>query len=218
MDGVLNHGPWRIRSVPLMLHVWNPNSELVKEDIKKVPVWVKLYNVPVVAYSLVGLKMITAKLGNTIMFDEHTSNMCLKSWGMNSYARVLVEISADNDFVESLVVAVPIPKTKEHRMVKIDIEFEYKPPRCSVCKLFDHVDKECHKKLIEINRRMSVDVGLGSNKRNSKVGNKVKVSGKPKFIYRPVAKPSNQDQASTSIPEDNSTLKVTNEIINEVTN
>ena len=54
MENVLNQGPWRIRSVPLILHVWNPNSDLSKEDIKKVPVWVKLYNVTVVAYSLVG--------------------------------------------------------------------------------------------------------------------------------------------------------------------
>ncbi|GKE35743.1 hypothetical protein Tco_1455065, partial [Tanacetum coccineum] len=75
-----------ILSVPLILNVWNPNSVLKKEDIKKVPVWVKMFNVHVVAY--------------------------LK--GMNSYARALVEISADNDFIEYLVVAVPVAKTKGH--------------------------------------------------------------------------------------------------------
>jgi hypothetical protein len=83
---------------------------------------------------------------------------------------------------------------------------------------------------------MSVDAGLGSNKRKSKVGNMVKVPGTPKLIYRPVSKPSTNDQASTSIPKDNSTptnkkvvnlacdkpndnsiLKVTNEVTNEET-
>ena len=146
MDNVLNFGSWRIRSVPLILKVWNPNSDLIRDEVKKVPVWVKLFNVPIVAYSKVGLDLITAKLGRILMLDEHTSNMCLKSWGMNSYARVLVEISAVNEFVKSLVVAIPIAKTKEHRFVTIDIEFEYTPPRCSMCKVFDHVDKECHKK------------------------------------------------------------------------
>ncbi|GKD62682.1 zinc knuckle CX2CX4HX4C containing protein [Tanacetum coccineum] len=63
MESVLEQGPWRIRSVPLILNVWNPNSDLKKEDIKKVLVWVKLFNVPVVAYSKVGLTLITAKLG-----------------------------------------------------------------------------------------------------------------------------------------------------------
>nr|GEU42203.1 hypothetical protein [Tanacetum cinerariifolium] len=63
MENVLKQGPWRIRSVPLILNVWNPNSVLKKEDIKKVHVWVKMFNVHVVAYLKVGLTLITAKLG-----------------------------------------------------------------------------------------------------------------------------------------------------------
>lgn len=98
-------------------------------------------------------------------------------------------------------------------MVKIDIEFEYKPPRCSLCKLFDYVDTECHKKLKEVNRKMNVDAVLGSTKRKSKGGNKVKVPGKPKLIYRPVSKPSTNDQASTSIPKENSTSTI-KEVVN----
>ncbi|GKD62683.1 hypothetical protein Tco_1300192 [Tanacetum coccineum] len=94
--------------------------------------------------------------------------MCLNSWGMNSYARALVEISADNEFVESLVVAVPIAKTKGHRLVSIDIEFEYKPPRCSACKIFDHVDKECHKKEKVEMGKSSMDADLVHGKHPSR--------------------------------------------------
>ncbi|GJT23468.1 retrotransposon protein, putative, ty1-copia subclass [Tanacetum coccineum] len=83
MENVLDQGPWRIRSVPLILNMWNPISELKREDIKKVPVWVKLFNVPIVAYSKVGLNLITVKL-----------------------ARVLVEISAEKELGSSIVVAV----------------------------------------------------------------------------------------------------------------
>ncbi|GJQ92637.1 zinc knuckle CX2CX4HX4C containing protein [Tanacetum coccineum] len=226
MESVLEQGPWRIRSVPLILNMWNPNSDLKKEDIKKVPVWVKLFNVPVVAYSKVGLTLITAKLGRLLMLDAHTSNMCLNSWGMNSYARALVEISADNEFVESLVVAVPIAKTKGHRLVSIDIEFEYKPPRCSACKIFDHVDKECHKKEKVEMGKSSMDVGLVHGKRNSKIESvdikkttkgthqgstsKYKAGfkfpkGKPILVYRPVAKP-NASLENASIQQDNSSL------------
>jgi hypothetical protein len=215
MDDVLNHGPWRIRSVPLILKVWSPSSDLKREEVKKVAVWVKMFNVPIVAYSKVGLDMIASKLGRLLMLDEHTSNMCLNSWGMNAYARMLVEISAENDFVNSLVVAVPIAKTKEHRLVTIDIEFEYKPPRCSVCKTFDHIDKECHNKVKEVNQKTGMVDGLEADKRKSKVANKVKVSGKPKMIYTPVSKPSYNNHATTSMPKENSVPKVTNEVTNE---
>ncbi|GJR37693.1 zinc knuckle CX2CX4HX4C containing protein [Tanacetum coccineum] len=100
MDSVMKNGPWRIRSIPLLLNVWNANSKQKKEDIKRVPVWVKMFNVPIVAYSEIGLSLITSKLGRPIMLDAHTSSMCLNLWGLSSFARVLVEISADNDFVE----------------------------------------------------------------------------------------------------------------------
>lgn len=66
-----------------------------------VPVWVKMHNVPIVAYLEIGLSLITTKLGRPIMLDAHTSNMCLNSWGLSSYARALVEISSEQALVES---------------------------------------------------------------------------------------------------------------------
>ncbi|GJW15907.1 putative reverse transcriptase domain-containing protein [Tanacetum coccineum] len=189
MENVLDQGPWRIRSVPLILNVWNPISELKREDIKKVPVWVKLFNVPVVAYSKVGLNLITAKLGRLIKFDAHTSNMCLNSWGMNSYARVLVEISAEKELVSSIVVAVFL----------IDI-------RIRGIRL-------CHKKEKGEIQNTNKEDGLGYDKRKSKGINQASKANntsrfrfskrKPKLIYRPVVKPTNT-MLSSSKPKDSS--------------
>jgi hypothetical protein len=51
-----------------------------------------------------------------------------------------------------------------------------------------------------------VDDGGGAATSKSKSVNKVRVSGKPKLIYRPVSNPSNNNQATTSIPRDPSPI------------
>ncbi|GJZ19411.1 sugar transport protein 13 [Tanacetum coccineum] len=110
MDKVLENGPWLIRTVPLILNVWSPNTDLKKAEVKKAPV-----------------------------------NMCLSSWGRSTYARALIEVSADKEILESLTIAIPVGKDKGHTLATIDIEYEWKPPRCSHCLIFDHITDKCPK-------------------------------------------------------------------------
>ncbi|GJW91474.1 zinc knuckle CX2CX4HX4C containing protein [Tanacetum coccineum] len=86
--------------------------------IKKVPMWVKLHHVPIVAYSEVGLSLITTQIGKPIRLDAFTSNMCLQSWGRNAYARALIEVSAEDAPKEELVIAIPLGKDKEEKCLK----------------------------------------------------------------------------------------------------
>nr|GEX37625.1 putative RNA-directed DNA polymerase, eukaryota, reverse transcriptase zinc-binding domain protein [Tanacetum cinerariifolium] len=51
-----------IRNNPLSLKKWHPDENLLKEDVSTVPVWVKLYGVPVTAFSKDGLSVIFTKL------------------------------------------------------------------------------------------------------------------------------------------------------------
>ncbi|GJS72434.1 zinc knuckle CX2CX4HX4C containing protein [Tanacetum coccineum] len=138
MDKVLEDGPWLIRTVPLILNVWSPNTDLKKAEVKKAPVWIKLHHVPIVAYSEIGLSLITTQLGKPIMLDSYTSNMCLCSWGKSTYARALIEVSAEKELLKSLVVAIPIDKDKGHTLATIDVEYEWNPLRCATCMIFDH--------------------------------------------------------------------------------
>ncbi|GKB22174.1 putative reverse transcriptase domain-containing protein, partial [Tanacetum coccineum] len=134
-----------IRRVPLILSEWSPNTILKKDEIKAAPVWVKMHHVPIVAYSEVGLSLITSQIGKPLMLDTYTSNMCLHSWGRSSYARALIEISALTELKESLVVAIPLANKEGHSLATIDIEYEWTPPRCDTCKIFDHVNEKCPK-------------------------------------------------------------------------
>ncbi|GJZ60777.1 zinc knuckle CX2CX4HX4C containing protein [Tanacetum coccineum] len=46
LEDLLENGPYMIRNVRIVLKKWSPDANLTKEDLSKVPVWVKLHNVP----------------------------------------------------------------------------------------------------------------------------------------------------------------------------
>nr|GFA47850.1 hypothetical protein [Tanacetum cinerariifolium] len=140
MEKVMESGPWLILGASLILNIWNQNTILKKDTIKFAPVWVKLHHVPIVSYSEIGLSLITTQLGKLIMLDSYTSNMCLSSWGRNTYARALVEFSTEEELKKSIIIAIPLSNGKGHSFANIDIEYEWDPPRCDTCKVFYHVN------------------------------------------------------------------------------
>nr|GEW92719.1 hypothetical protein [Tanacetum cinerariifolium] len=76
----------------------------MKEDVSNVSVWVKLHWVPVTAFSKDGLSAIATKLGTSLILGSYTSNMCIQSWGRLSYARALIEIRADAELKDTILV------------------------------------------------------------------------------------------------------------------
>ncbi|GKB23312.1 nucleotide-binding alpha-beta plait domain-containing protein [Tanacetum coccineum] len=58
MEQVLERGPWLIRYTLLILNKWTSSLPLWKDEVTKVPVWVKLHKVPLVSYSEDGLSLI----------------------------------------------------------------------------------------------------------------------------------------------------------------
>ncbi|GJR59310.1 zinc knuckle CX2CX4HX4C containing protein [Tanacetum coccineum] len=143
MVKVMEDGPWRIQLVPIILNVWRPNTLLQKDKVTHVSLWLKMHNVPIVAYSKVGLDLISAKVGRLMRLDAHTNFICLNSWGRSDYARALVEVSADKPLVDSVDIDIPREDGNGYTTANIRIEFEWQPPRCGTCKIFDHLDSVC---------------------------------------------------------------------------
>ncbi|GJW77357.1 hypothetical protein Tco_0139039 [Tanacetum coccineum] len=112
---------------------------------------VKLHNVPIVAYSKISQSLITTKLGRSIMLNAYMRTMCLKSWGRNTYARALIEVSSKKAIVDLLVVAIPFQNGSGHSMDAFDIKYEWQSPRCETCKIFDHKDEQCPKHAKDVN-------------------------------------------------------------------
>ena len=67
MEDVLENGPWMVRTVPIILNKWSSTARLTKENRKSVPVWVKMHDVPITAFTTDGLSVIATKVGNPLM-------------------------------------------------------------------------------------------------------------------------------------------------------
>nr|GEW66991.1 hypothetical protein [Tanacetum cinerariifolium]GEW80839.1 hypothetical protein [Tanacetum cinerariifolium] len=53
------------------------------------------------------LSVITTKLDTPLMLDLYTSDMCMHSWGRPSYARAMIELRADVELKDTIMVAMP---------------------------------------------------------------------------------------------------------------
>ncbi|GJT90135.1 hypothetical protein Tco_1078980 [Tanacetum coccineum] len=68
----------------------------------------------------------------------------------SSYARAMVELRADVELKDTLVVIVPKFVGKGYTMSTIRIEYEWTPTRCSTFKVFGHILDECPKKIVSV--------------------------------------------------------------------
>ncbi|XP_021979680.1 uncharacterized protein LOC110875789 [Helianthus annuus] len=209
MAKVLEGGPWLIRKVPLFLNVWSPSVSLKREGIKSVPVWVKLHNVPIATYTDDGLSLLASKLGVPKRLDGYTADMCTENWGRSSFARALIEITADKELKDQIVVAIPKLDDDGYITEIVDVEYEWKPQRCSLCCVFGHNDQVCGKNENKKAKHVVVDeVGFRMDKRKTARMGGVPMKQKQKFMYRP--KVSKADP-STSGTKDGHGIKKTSD-------
>lgn len=75
MDTMLANGSWLIRNMPFIMKKLSPDTNIMKENVCNVPVWVKLHDIPFTAFTEDSLSAIATKLGTPMMQDSYTSTM-----------------------------------------------------------------------------------------------------------------------------------------------
>ncbi|GJT08543.1 hypothetical protein Tco_0843005 [Tanacetum coccineum] len=136
--------------------------------------------------------------------------------GKKDYARALIKVSSLTPIKDSIVVAIPFPDGTGHSLETLDIEYEWTPPWCETCKIFDHVDEDCPKRVKVPTLALEEDDGFTkvSRKNVRKKQNAPKhVAGikltkpTPNIIYKAVAKQPNKDEGGglnqSSLPDPN---------------
>ncbi|GKC39608.1 copia protein, partial [Tanacetum coccineum] len=155
LDAMLENGPWFNRNNLLILKKWHPNENLLKEDVSTIPfsffvVGLILYSNSCTcntAFSDNGLSAISTKLGTPLMLDSYTANMYMQSWGRSSYARVMIELRANVELKDNIIVAMPKITREGHYTCNVRVEYEWKPPRCLSYKFIGHIHEECPKNI-----------------------------------------------------------------------
>nr|GEY26736.1 RNA-directed DNA polymerase, eukaryota, reverse transcriptase zinc-binding domain protein [Tanacetum cinerariifolium] len=94
MNRVVEQGPWLVKNKPLVVQKWDTDVGIEAVEPSKVPVWVKLYNVPLEAWFGEGLSAIASSIGKPIVMDSMTASMC--SNGMGRFDKVPVWVKLYN--------------------------------------------------------------------------------------------------------------------------
>ncbi|PWA70936.1 hypothetical protein CTI12_AA260310 [Artemisia annua] len=97
MEYVLNNGPWMVNNKPFVVQKWDINMNLDKTEPATLPVWIKLGNLPLEAWTTTGISALASRVGTPMIMDTVTASMCKMGVGRIGYARVLVEVSAEKD-------------------------------------------------------------------------------------------------------------------------
>ncbi|KAL9344232.1 hypothetical protein Peur_064663 [Populus x canadensis] len=130
MQAVLEKGPWMFGGKTIILQQWHPHFVFDKNKISKLPVWIRLHGLPFPLWSKNGLSLVASMVGRPLSCDEQTYN-CTRL----DYARVCVEADAALPFIHQFEIESSLSTDP----ILIQVEYEWKPPRCDKCNLFGHV-------------------------------------------------------------------------------
>ncbi|KAJ9566332.1 LOW QUALITY PROTEIN: hypothetical protein OSB04_002298 [Centaurea solstitialis] len=144
-DQVIEAGPLMIRGVPLFVSTWDPTLGLVKPEHTTCPLWVKLHNIPLVAFNMEGISRIAIALGVPKQVDACTASMCDNAWGRPGFAKVLVDIWAIGELKRELEVVIPSITGGKEVPVTIRVEYLWEPVQCTHCLVFGHKLSTCTK-------------------------------------------------------------------------
>ncbi|CAI9288726.1 unnamed protein product [Lactuca saligna] len=101
---VLEGGVWMIFDSALIIRRWTTGVSSVKDQHDKIPVWVKIYNVPLEYWNGTGLSHIAWEIGKPLDVDAHTAKMCQEHWGRPDFMRILIEMSAAKEWLKEVLI------------------------------------------------------------------------------------------------------------------
>ncbi|KAL0307681.1 UNVERIFIED_CONTAM: hypothetical protein Scaly_2975200 [Sesamum calycinum] len=136
MEEVLEGGPWLFLGQPIVLQKWEPGMVLRKLKHTEVPVWIKLGHLPVELWTTDGLSTVASGIGR-LLYPDAITRACTRL----DFDRVCVMLNVNSKLLKHIVIMMP----NEHGgelACKVDVEYEWLPPKCTSCTSFGHATKD----------------------------------------------------------------------------
>ncbi|GKC05519.1 putative receptor-like protein kinase [Tanacetum coccineum] len=209
MEKVIEQGPWIVNHKPLFVQKWDPSIGLSKKEETTIPLWAKMKNIPLEAWTKDGISALASSLGKPLRMDNITAQACVAGRGRAEFARVLVEFEVKKGFKEHIDIQY---KNKENVVIgtkKVDVEYQWKPDICSHCMVFGHNKKVC-KTLGNANEEKGNNVGNKDETRGPNIVDDGFVEVKNRKMgqlkrKKDVGKKDQNDNQSKKVEEDNTT-------------
>ncbi|KAL2225604.1 UNVERIFIED_CONTAM: hypothetical protein Sindi_2948700, partial [Sesamum indicum] len=137
MEDVIEGGPWLLQGQPIVLQKWEPGMAMRKLQHKHVPIWIKLRHLPMEYWTTDGLCMVASGVGKPLYPDAIT-RACTRL----DFARVCVMIDVAQTLRNHIIFMTPDENGGE-TACKVDVEYEWLPPKCINCMTLGHMTKYC---------------------------------------------------------------------------
>ncbi|KAL0439834.1 UNVERIFIED_CONTAM: hypothetical protein Slati_2466400 [Sesamum latifolium] len=137
MEEVIEGGPWMFQGQPIVLQKWEPGMVLWKLKHTQVPVWIKLTHLPVELWTTDGLSTVAGGIGKSLYPDAITC-ACTRL----DFARVCIMLDISSTLPNHIVIMVPKEDGSESAC-KVDVEYEWLPPKCTTCMSLGHATWLC---------------------------------------------------------------------------
>ncbi|PWA91582.1 hypothetical protein CTI12_AA007890 [Artemisia annua] len=125
---------------------WSPDMNMQKVEPSKMPVWVKMVDIPLEAWSVEGISALASSIGMPFLMDTVTAAMCHKGMGNLGYARVLVEIPAEKGLKKSIEIQYRDKNQCVKGTKSVQVVYDWIPHVCEHCKVFGHSYLRCSKR------------------------------------------------------------------------
>ncbi|XP_019246318.1 PREDICTED: uncharacterized protein LOC109225967 [Nicotiana attenuata] len=120
---------------PVIIKPWTPDVDTRKELFSTVPIWIRLPGLDIKYWGKNSLTKIAELVGKPLKADRATT------WKERmTFARVLVEVTLDQPYPQSIMFENEIGKIIEQR-----VHYEWKPTLCKECNNYGHEMVECRR-------------------------------------------------------------------------